>query len=101
MFQFGCDLNSGLPPVRESTRMFRGDGKCLSGAALCPTAEQLVKDAPELGVEDGVDDGVDGAVDIAEPRHHGDEGGADVAGLAEHLGDVDDEERRPAGQKDA
>ena len=69
------------------------------GLVSGPTAEQLVKDIPELGVEGGVDDGVDGAVDVAQPRHHGDERGADVARLAQHIGDVHHEERRPAGQE--
>lgn len=63
------------------------------------TAEQFVKDIPELNVKRCIDDWVDGAVDIAKPRYHGDEGGADVTWLTQDLGDVDDEERCPTGQK--
>lgn len=37
-----------------------------------------MKDVPKLGIEGGVDDRVDGTVDVAEPRYHGDEGGANV-----------------------
>lgn len=58
-----------------------------------------MKDVPELGVECRVDDRVDGTVDVTEPCYHRDEGGADVARLTQHLGDVDNEERRPTGQK--
>lgn len=65
----------------------------------CLTAEQFVKDVPELRIEGGVNDWVDGAVDIAEPRYHGDEGGSDVTWLTQHIGDMDDEERCPTGQK--
>lgn len=64
-----------------------------------PAAEQLVKDIPELCVEDCVDDWVNSAVDIAEPCNHRNEGGTYVTGAAQHLGDVDSEEGRPAGQK--
>lgn len=38
--------------------------------ASCPTAEQLVKDVPELGIEGSVDYWVDGAVDVAKPCYH-------------------------------
>ena len=58
-----------------------------------------MKDIPELGVEGSVDDGVDGAVDVAQPSHHGDKRRADVARLAQHVGDVHHEERCPAGQE--
>lgn len=42
------------------------------------TADHLLKDVPELRVEGGVDNRVHCAVDVAEPRYHGDEGGANV-----------------------
>ena len=68
-------------------------------AVSCSTAEQFVKDVPELYVEGGVDDGVDSTVDVPQPGHHRDQRGPDVAGHTQHLGDMHHKEGCPAGQE--
>ncbi len=42
------------------------------------TAEQFVKDVPELHIKGSVDDGVDGAVHVTEPCDHTDQRRPDV-----------------------
>lgn len=67
--------------------------------ASCPTAEEFVKDVPELCIEGGVDDGVHCTVDVAQPRHHTDQLRLDFAGDTEDVGDMNYKERSPAGQE--
>lgn len=89
-----------VPGFTEELWRQRDDGQPRTGElSSCPTAEQLVKDVPELCVEGGVDDRVDGTVDVAEPRYHGDEGWANLTGGTQHLSDMNNEEWRPTGQK--
>lgn len=65
------------------------------------SVQELLKELPELGVEDGVDDGVECAVHVAQPRDDAHQTGGNVTRVAYGAGRVHHEEGRPAEEEAA
>lgn len=65
------------------------------------TAQEFVKDVPELSIKGSVDDGVDSTVDITKPCDNADQCWPNVTWLAQYFRHVDYKEGRPTGKKHA